>query len=402
MDKLTESYLKKIITESLSREIKELPYIGQDKRSPYLKSGKKKLSKYSPKIDDGTPFPEEEKKTGIPDYVIANPYLEENGEFIVVPLGCNELETFAEENKEWLESIGVKHGNLEVQLIRCKRTKDPHAELKKFFPSREQEPPKKAGIQEIIKRRFNKIVSKTLDNPDVQKMFNRVSIPVLNMKDTSPFGKGQTRKTKINQYSEYSNNKIEFELHSYDYYEGLKDFLDSVISRIRGTEGTHVADDKDYLPRQYNQDYPNWDATRKMEKEYRGKTPIQKKDKQGYDERNINAEVRLDLKITGELMDNSYLWNINLTSKVGKKLEEERGLRGGLLDSNLLEKSETVQLAPNLEFNNEYTVMHNKDIENGLINLMNDLKSEIGQINPKTMLKWATVRRNEVVRNELA
>jgi hypothetical protein len=139
-----------------------------------------------------------------------------------------------------------------------------------------------------------------------------------------------------------------------------------------------------------------------MEKEYRGKTTIQKKDKQGYDERNINAEVRLDLKITGELMDNSYLWNINLTSKVGKKLEEERGLKDGLLDSNLLEKSETIQLAPNLEFNNEYTVMHNEDIVNGLTNLMNDLKSEIGKINPKTMLKWATVRRNEVVRNELA
>jgi hypothetical protein len=46
--------------------------------------------------------------------------------------------------------------------------------------------------------------------------------------------------------------------------------------------------------------------------------------------------------------------------------------------------------------------MHNEDIVNGLTNLMNDLKSEIGKINPKTMLKWATVRRNEVVRNELA
>jgi hypothetical protein len=59
-------------------------------------------------------------------------------------------------------------------------------------------------------------------------------------------------------------------------------------------------------------------------------------------------------------------------------------------------------LEPNIEFNEENTVMDNKDIVNGLINVLNDVKSQIEQISPKTMLKWATVRRNEVVRNELA
>jgi hypothetical protein len=139
-----------------------------------------------------------------------------------------------------------------------------------------------------------------------------------------------------------------------------------------------------------------------MEKEYKGKTPVQKKDSRDYYEQNLDATVRLEINITGELMDNSYLWNFGLKTLIGRKLEDERGLKGGYLDNNLIQSSETVQLEPNIEFNEENTVMDNKDIVNGLINVLNDVKSQIEQISPKTMLKWATVRRNEVVRNELA
>jgi hypothetical protein len=96
------------------------------------------------------------------------------------------------------------------------------------------------------------------------------------------------------------------------------------------------------------------------------------------------------------------LWNFGLKTLIGRKLEDESGLKGGYLDNNLIQSSETVQLEPNIEFNEENTVMDNKDIVNGLINVLDDVKSQIEQISPKTMLKWATVRRNEVVRNELA
>jgi hypothetical protein len=99
MDKLTESYLKKIIIESLSREVEELAYVRKDKQSTSLKSGEKRLRQYVPMNDDGSPFPEEDRKKSIPDYVIANPNLIDGGEIIVVPLGCNELEMFKDQNK---------------------------------------------------------------------------------------------------------------------------------------------------------------------------------------------------------------------------------------------------------------------------------------------------------------
>jgi hypothetical protein len=373
-------------------DIGELAYVAKDKQSKNLKTGEKRLRRYIPMNDDGTPFPEEEREKNIPDYVIANPNKVKGGEFIIVPLGCNEINTFKEQNKEWLESIGVKHGNLEVQLFECSRTPNPHKTLEKFFPK--QASGESMSEQEKIKRMFFKIVYSELDNPEFQKELSKRSIPVLNMKDKSSFGKNQTKKTNISQYNKYSNEKIEFNLHSYNGYNTLNDFLNAVIASIQGKE-TDIPDTL-FMSRQYNTNYRNYGAERKMEKTYMGKTRVQRKDARDYFEDNLDATIRLDLKIMGELMDNSYLWKVQLKTVVGKKLQTERGLRGGYLDDKLIQSSETVQLEPGVEFNQQTTVMDNEDIKNGLIEVLNDLKSQIESINPKEMLKYATVRRNEI------
>lgn len=392
MDKLVEKYLKRIVIESMLNDIDELAYVAQGKQSKNLKTGEKRPRQYIPMNDDGTPFPEEDRKKSIPDYVIANPKEVEGGEFIIVPLGCNEINAFKEQNKEWLKSIGVKHGNLEVQLFECSRTKYPHKTLEKFFPK--QTSGESMSEQEKIKRAFFKIVYSELDNPEFQKELSKRSIPALNMKDNSSYGKDQTKKTNISQYNKYSNEKIEFNLHSYNGYNTLKDFLNAVIARIQGKE-TNIPDTL-FMSRQYNKNYSNYSAARKMEKTFMGKTPVQKKDARDYFEDNLDATIRLDLKIMGELMGNSYLWNVELKTVVGKKLETERGLRGGYLDDKLIQSSETVQLKSDVEFNQQITVMNNKDIRNGLIGVLNDLKSQIQNINPKEMLKYATIRRNEI------
>ena len=392
MDKLVEKYLKKIVIESMLNDVDEMAYVAKNKQSKNLKTGEKRLRQYVPMNDDGTPFPEEERKKDIPDYVIANPNLVEGEEFIIVPLGCNELETFKEQNKDWLESISVKNNNLKVQLFQCSRTKYPHKTLEKFFPK--QTTGESMGEEEKIKRAFFKIIYNELDNVEFQKELSKRSIPALNMKDNSEFGKAQTKKTNISQYSKYSNQKIKFELHSYNGYNNLKDFLNSVIARIQGKE-TDIPNTL-FMSRQYNTNYSKYSASKKMETTYQGKTPVQGKDVRDYFEENLDATIRLDVKIQGELMDNSYLWNAQLKTVVGRKLENERGLKGGYLDDKLIQSSETVQLEPGIEFTQENTVMNNNDIVNGLINVLNDLKSQIESINPKEMLKYATIRRNEI------
>ena len=83
MDKLVEKYLKRIIIESMLNDIDELAYVAKDKQSQIdKKTGEKRLRQFIPKYDDGSPFSEEDRKKNIPDYVIANPNLEKDGEFI--------------------------------------------------------------------------------------------------------------------------------------------------------------------------------------------------------------------------------------------------------------------------------------------------------------------------------
>ena len=103
MDKLTEKYLKNLISESSMNDVDEMAF-----KSKGVRDDKGKLVKYKP-------FFKEDNTTDIPDYWIANPKLEEGGEILVVPLDCQELEEFKNANKEWLEGIKETH-NLEPQL----------------------------------------------------------------------------------------------------------------------------------------------------------------------------------------------------------------------------------------------------------------------------------------------
>lgn len=402
MDKLVEKYLKRIIIESMLNDIGELAYVAQDKQSQIdKKTGEKIQKKFRPKYDDGSPFPEEDRKKNIPDYVIANPNLEKDGEFIIVPLLCGELETFEEQNKEWLERIGVKHGDLKVQTVRCfksRRGKYPHKELEKIFPSKQvydkSDREAEKVIQEKIKRIFNSIVGDELDSPEFQKVLVRRSIPALRMKDED---KEQTKKTNISQYDTYNNEKIEFNFHGYNIYNTVRDFLNAAITRIQTPEGGDIEiPDTLFMTRQTNRNYSRYNADRKMEKKYIGKTPVQGKDSRDYFEDNLDATIRLDLNIMGELMDNSYLWKVQLKTRIGKKLESEQRLKGGYLNDKEIQSSKTVQLEPGVEFNQQKTVMDNEDIKNGLIEVLNDLKSQIKSINPAEMLKYARVKRNQI------
>ena len=82
MDKLTEKYLRRVISESYISDVEEMAY-----KQKGVTDDKGKLVKYKP-------FFKEDNDTDIPDYWIANPTLQEGGEILVVPLDCQELEEF--------------------------------------------------------------------------------------------------------------------------------------------------------------------------------------------------------------------------------------------------------------------------------------------------------------------
>jgi hypothetical protein len=71
-------------------------------------------------------------------------------------------------------------------------------------------------------------------------------------------------------------------------------------------------------------------------------------------------------------------------------------LKGGFLDDKLIQSSSTAQLRPGTEFNENYTVMDNKEVVDALVQAIEDLKTQVIALNPKDTLKAATVKRYQI------
>jgi hypothetical protein len=345
-----------------------------------VRDDKGKMVKYKP-------FFKEDNDTDIPDYWVANPTLQPGAEILVVPLDCQELEDFKNANQAWLDSIQALH-NLEPQLAACKRGKY-HRPIEKYVEGGYKPTGEKMGESEKIKRRFFDVIARNLEDESFAQELNKRSIPAVIARDRS----------NVNQYGKFTNQKIEYSTHNNNAYASAKDFLTAAIARVQGKETPEMK--TFYMARQYNTTYNNWRADKKMLKQYSGKTEKYMLDAFGLEEQNLDVTIRMDLEIFGELLgENSYTWNVRMTTKIGKKLEEETGLKGGFLDDKTIQASTTAQLAPGTQFTESYTVMDNPEIVNALIEAMDNLKSQVESIDPKETLKVATVKRYQINPNQ--
>jgi hypothetical protein len=375
MDKNTEKYLKSLIRESHGVDVDEMALRQKGMRD------ENKLKKFQPVWKEDNPTPPGEH--GVPDAWILNPTLEAGKEKLIVPLDCDELNEFIEKNKEWLDSLGALH-KIEPELVACKRTKDQPRSYKTgtpYYASGE-----KMSAQERIKRKLHSIIDTEFANDEFSEILNKRSIPTVKARD----------RQNINMYGTFNNDKIFYETHNNNSYETVQDFLKAAIARIKGGETPEM---KTYhLGRQFNKKYRNWAADTKNQRKYAGKTERYKLDAFGLEEKNLDVTIRMDFQISGEKMGESFSWNVRMTNKIGKKLSDESGLRGGFLDDKLFQATTTAQLDPTKQFSDEYTVMDDINVVNALLQAIEDLKSQIESIDPKETLKVATVKQYQIKR----
>jgi hypothetical protein len=240
---------------------------------------------------------------------------------------------------------------------------------------------------EKIKRKLFSIVDTEFGDQEFSEILNKRSIPTIVARD----------RRHISMYGRYDNNKINYETHNYNGYESLQDFLKAAIARVKGGDTPEMK--TYYLARQFNQNYRNWAADKKNQKQYAGKTDVYKLDAFGLEEKNIDVSIRMDFQISGERMGESFAWNVKMTNKIGKKMKEESGLRGGFLDDKIFQVSKTAQLDPRKEYGNSYTVMDDINVINALMEAIEELKSQIEAIDPKETLKVANVKQYQIKRD---
>ena len=306
------------------------------------------------------------------------------GERIWIPLDGSELEAFEEANKEWLDSLTDKYGKA-PELVPYKKLKYPPRNAAVGTSYQHSGVNKPATTK--IKIELNRLVEEYLGNPEVSARLERLSIPEVKSRD----------RKHLNRYGRVDNDQINYQTHTFNSYLSSTQFLKFVTARISGKK---LEDEfKSYhLARQFNQNYMNWEETKKNSKRYVGKTASYMLDAYGFDEENLDVTVRMDLSIKGQMLDNQYLWTVKFQTKFGRKLKEDRWVNGLTLDKELTIRK-TAELEPGTQFDDKMTVMDSLPIKTSLIEALDELRDTImTKYKPIETLKLANVKQYDITK----
>ena len=305
-------------------------------------------------------------------------------ERIWIPLDGVELEAFKEANQEWLDSLTDKYGK-SPELSPGKKLKYPPRNVKVGTSYQHSGINKPATTK--IKIELNRTVEEYLGNPEVSARLERLSIPEVKSRD----------RKHLNRYGRVDNDQINYQTHTFNSYLSSTQFLKFVTARISGKK---LEDEyKSYhLARQFNQNYMNWEETKKNSKRYVGKTASYMLDAYGFDEENLDVTVRMDLLIKGQMLDNKYLWTVTFKTKFGRKLKEDRWVNGLTLDKDLTIRK-TAELEPGTQFDDKMTVMDSLPIKTSLIEALDELRDTImTKYKPIETLKLANVKQYDITK----
>jgi hypothetical protein len=350
-----------------------------------------KLAAFRPIFRDGN-------TTNIPDgwelkkiNTTENPYTGKKTKEVVpgseriwIPLDGMELEAFKEANQEWLDGLADQYG-IEPELVAAKKVKDQPRSGKAGTTYQHSGINKPATTK--IKIELNRLVEEYLGNPDLSARLERLSIPEIKSRD----------RKHLNRYGRVDNQEVNYQTHTFNSYLSSTQFLQFVTARITGKK----LEDKFksyHLARQFNQNYMNWEETKKNSKQYMGKTPSYMLDAYGFDEENLDVTVRMDLSIKGTMLNNQYLWTVRFKTKFGRKLKEDRWVNGLTLDKDLTFRK-TAELEPGTQFDDKMTIMDSLPIKTSLIEALDELRDTImTKFKPVETLKLANVKQYDITK----
>jgi hypothetical protein len=380
MDKKTKFYLKNIIKESISTDVDEMARRPEGKRDP-----KGKIRKYQPVFSKDNPTPP--GGDGAPDgWVINIGQVEGQERLVIMYYDCGDLDSLIDRYRSLFEELESEY-NLVPELVPCKaegrteidirRTIDQPRSTAVGTPYRASG--EKYSISENINRKLYPIIREKLGNADINLELQKRSFPPVKVEDAY-----------LNKHAEKpTNEKVLFQCHSYNSYDSLGSFFESVISVLDGNapSGMHTH----YLARGFNTIYKNWERTRKQRLEYKGKTKKYKLDVVGLDQSNLDASILMSFGLSGKKEGDTFVWKAVIETSISKKKDVDKYVKDGSMDMFNKKASVKVDIDPNKTFDDNYTVMDDKTIVGGLNRCLDLLVDEIKSIDPESVLDYATM-----------
>ena len=376
MDKKTKFYLKNIIKESISTDVDEMARRPEGKRDP-----KGKVPKYQPVFSKDNPTPPGED--GSPEGWLMNI---DSERLVIMYYDCGDLDSLIDRYRLLFEEFETEYG-LVPELVPCNPEGRTESDIRllKYHPRSMAvgTPYKKSGekhsISEKINRNLYPIIREILGNADINRKLEIRSFPPIKVEDEY-----------LNKHAEKpTNEEVFFECHSYNSYDTLGSFFESVISVLN--DGSPSGMNTHYLARGFNKKYANWERTRKQRLEYKGKTKKYKLNVVGLDESNLDASIYMGFKVLGKKEGDTFVWIAEISTSISKKKDVDKYVTEGSQPMFNKKSSVTVDIDPDKIFDENYTVMDDKTIVGGLISCLEGLVREILSIDPESVLDYATV-----------
>jgi predicted metal-binding transcription factor (methanogenesis marker protein 9) len=231
-----------------------------------------------------------------------------------------------------------------------------------------------------------------LGDGTVQNHLERCSLPRIKVSD----------RANLDRHSAFSNNELTYQTLNFYSYKDVRDFFNAAVRNVQDNEVTQ--EEKDYreyhLARQFNKVYYNWEKTKKNNSIWRGFTDIYNLEASGYASQPFDVTVSSLLTIKGiEMLGNGYKWSVEFTTEHGKQLKDNSQLgRMKLVKDYELKSEESVNTQTSTS--NKDSLVKNRDVYDGLVQCLEDIKQQILQIPVQDQLKRAKLVRFELTPEE--
>ena len=231
-----------------------------------------------------------------------------------------------------------------------------------------------------------------LGDGTVQKHLEKCSLPKIKVSD----------RANLDRHSTFSNNELTYQTLNFNSYKDVRDFFNAAVRNVQDGEVTQ--EEKDYreyhLARQFNKVYYNWEKTKKNTAVWNGFTPIYNLEASGLSSQTFDVTVSSLLTIKGtQTLGNGYIWSVDFTTEHGKQLKNNSQLGRMKLAKDYELKSEK-NVNTQISTSNKDSLVKNRDVYDGLVQCLEDIKQQILQIPVQDQLKRAKLVRFELTPEE--
>ena len=329
------------------------------------------------------------------------------GEIFHILYPCDlQIEEFKRKHAAALEDLKSKFGDLYIRKDSSISCTAPRTTGPKLLDIHHLDTDEKKSVDhrvkfkteisagEYIKRNMlypliNKVL---LGDGTVQNHLERCSLPKIKVSD----------RANLDRHSTFTNDELTYQTLNFNSYKDVRDFFNAAVRNVQDVEVTQ--EEKDYreyhLARQFNLIYNKWEKTKKNNSIWRGFTPIYNLEASGLSSQPFDVTVSSLLTIKGvNFLTGGYKWSVEFTTEHGKQLKDNQQLGRIKLGKDYeLTSEETVNTQ--ISTSNKDSLVKNRDVYDGLVQCLEDIKQKILQIPVQDQLKRAKLVRFELTPEE--